>query len=107
MPGQNRWAGKVNPADLTGMRQRQLIAKAEADKAAREMTADELAKIRHDSYTSGHATGYELGVEAGLDAATEALLSLPEEALLAKRAEFQAEFGGDDEPGDVEHQDVA
>jgi hypothetical protein len=64
MAGQNRWAGRANPADLTGTRQRQLIAKAQADKAAGELTAADVAEIRRTERDAGHTSGYMAAIDA-------------------------------------------
>jgi flagellar biosynthesis/type III secretory pathway protein FliH len=81
-----------NPRDLTGREYQRLHAQ---EAAKREAAAENvnIHAVKRDAFTSGHAAGYEAGVEAGLDAATEALLSLSEKDLLAKRAAYIAEFG--------------
>jgi len=73
MSTQQRWGGMANPKDLTGFRQRELIAQAERDKAVRQMTAEDLAQqlrdARRDGWRDGYADGFEsmaaLLVESG------------------------------------------
>jgi hypothetical protein len=79
-----RGTGPLRPGDLT----QKLAREAQAKAAAKQIDVN-------DVRSAAFAKGYESGVTAGLDAAARALLSLPEDELLARRREFLAEFGTD------------
>jgi flagellar biosynthesis/type III secretory pathway protein FliH len=82
-----------NVRDVTGRRYEELHAEQKAKEDAEHV---DIAAVRRAALTEGHAQGFAAGLDAGLDAATEALLSLSEKDLLAKRAEYIAEYGGGD-----------
>jgi hypothetical protein len=97
--GDRSRASRVSPRNITGRTYADQHADAQARKAA-EAQVLEIPRIKHDAFTKGHAAGYKAGLLDGQDVAVEALLSLSEEELLAKRAEYIAEFGKGTEDGE-------
>jgi len=61
----------------------------------RDATDADIDAVRQQATSKGFSLGYTAGIEAGLDIAVEALLSLSEEDLVAKRREFIQEFGSE------------
>jgi hypothetical protein len=89
MPGTaQRWGGRANPRDLTGVRQRQILA----DQAAREEAENPARNAREDAYEDGRAFGEELGELAF----RKALVSLyKDEGIEAIREFLEEELAND------------
>ena len=71
-----RWGGSAHPSDLTGARQRKLLAeKAEREKRAEiraQAAAVDVAAIRQESYLAGFEAGFTAGWDALATQLTEA-----------------------------------
>lgn len=63
----NRQHRARNPRDLTGKEYQRQQAELKAKRDA-EASPVNLAAIRHDAFTKGHAQGYEAGFIAGWEA---------------------------------------
>jgi hypothetical protein len=87
-----RGQAPVSPRDPTGL----IYTRQLAEAARRKAIQADPEKYRKIAWREGFDAGHREGHAGGMDDAVTALLSMSETELLARRTEYQAEFGATD-----------